>query len=224
MAKLVRISLVAGAAAIALTGCVGGTTYGTGVSQEEQTMKDVYNMFSLSRERKNIDYAPRPDLVVPADRASLPEPLDTESTASNTEWPETPEERIARIRAEAGEVDARSGDISVEERMRKKSGIRIEKGYTSANYTPGYTDKQGREVNPDLATVRAMSEEAQRLKAQQDMSKGANRKYLTEPPVAYRIPAETAGSGENAYTPEELAEMKKAEKAARIREKLGTPR
>ncbi len=62
--------------ALALSGCMGGTTYGTGVSQEEQTLKDVYTMFNLQGEKKNIDYSPRPDLIVPDNKQALVEPLD----------------------------------------------------------------------------------------------------------------------------------------------------
>ena len=47
LAASVRMTLVAGIAVLTLSGCVGGTTYGTGVSQERQTVDDLYNMFSL---------------------------------------------------------------------------------------------------------------------------------------------------------------------------------
>lgn len=217
MVGSVRISLVAGIAAIALSGCVGGTTYGTGVSQEKQTLDDVYNMFTLKQERKNIDYSPRPDLVVPANRQALPEPLDAAATSSSAEWPETPEQRIARIRAQAGEVDSRTGDVSVEEQLRRKEGIRIEEGYADKKFVVGVTDRDG---NPMLyrGESQAQREEVLKRKAELSMSVGASRKYLTEPPIEYRIPVSSAPAGEEAYSPEEQAARKEAERQAKIKQ------
>jgi hypothetical protein len=205
---------LAGFAALALSGCVGGTTYGTGVSQEEQTLKDMYTMFNLKPERKNIDYSPRPDLIVPENKQALTEPIDTAATASNVAWPETPEERIARIQAAAGEVDPRTGEVSVEERLRKKEGIGIEQGYITRKFTPGQTDRDG---NPLLGrpddTVRT---DVQRAKEATTISKGTTRRYLTEPPLAYRQPVDSAPSGVDSYSDEERARMDEEERKLRL--------
>lgn len=216
MVRFVRVGFVAGIAAVALSGCVSGTTYGTGVSQEEQTLTDVYNMFSLARERKNIDYSPRPDLVVPANKEALPEPVDTAATATTAEWPETPEERIARIRAQAGEVDPRTGEVSVQERLRRKEGIRIEQGYVNDKFVPGITDRDGNQILYNGQASQAQREEVLKRKAELSISQGATRKYLTEPPVEYRIPASTAPSGMEAYTPEELKAIEEAERKEKL--------
>ena len=99
-----------------VAGCNGGTTYGTGVSHEEQTIKSLSNIFAFKQdERQNIDYSSRPDLVMPPEQSNLPQPLDVEQSTSNADWPETPEERIARIRGEAVEADERSGELPIEE-------------------------------------------------------------------------------------------------------------
>jgi len=206
------------AGALALSGCVGGTTYGTGVSQEEQTLKDFYNMFTLNRERKNIDYSARPDLIVPEDKAALPEPLEDGVATNDPAWPETPEQRIARVRAEAGEVDARTGDYSIDERLRKKEGIAIEQARDDKKFIPGRTDRDG---NPVL--YRGESEarkEVLNAKADLDYPSSVKRKYLTEPPVEYRTPAETAPVGEEAYTETELARraaQKEEERKAQLK-------
>jgi hypothetical protein len=206
------------AVVIPLAGCVGGTTYGTGVSQEEQTLKDFYNMFTLNRERKNIDYSARPDLVVPQDRAALPDPLDESVATNDPAWPETPEERIARVRAEAGEIDARTGDYSVDERLRKKEGIAIEQARNEDKFVPGRTDRDG---NPVLYNGQSEArKEVLKAKADLEYSKGVKRKYLTEPPVEYRTPAETAPTGEEAYTESELARreaQKEEERKAQLK-------
>ena len=210
--KLKAIAFLVGASALA--GCVGGTTYGTGVSQEEQTVQDLSNMLTLKQKREKIDYSPRPDLIVPDNKQALAEPIDTASTTSNPDWPETPEQRIARVRAQAGEIDARTGDYSQEELRRAKEGIAIDdSGYTKQEFVPGQTDRDGNTilVRGDPPT------RARVLKAKEDMkiSTGPKRKYLTEPPIEYRIAAETAPQGAEAFTPEELAAREEEKKRLR---------
>lgn len=210
--RTLRCVLAAGVAVLALSGCVSGTTYGTGVSQEEQTLQDMYSMFSLKSKKKNIDYSPRPDLVVPQNKQALVEPLDQVASTSNPDWPETPEARIARIRAQAGEVDPRTGEVGVEESLRQKDGIGIETGERFKKFIPGVTDKDGNVINVKGEEGQAARAEVLKAKADLSISPGANRKYLTEPPVKYRQPAESAPAGIDAYN-----EAEKAAKAEEIR-------
>jgi hypothetical protein len=212
--RTISHTCAAAIAVLALSGCMGGTTYGTGVSQEQQTLKDVYTMFNLQNEKKNIDYSPRPDLIVPENKQALVEPLDNGATTSNAQWPETPEERIARIRAQAGEIDARTGEYSREEQLRKKEGIGIETGYVKRKFAPGQTDRDGNPLLNAEATAEARQEVLKR-KADLGVSQGASRKYLTEPPVAYRVPVESAPAGAEAYSPEEQAAREDAERLAK---------
>lgn len=202
----IRAGLVA--SALLMAGCVGGTTYGTGTSQEEQTLTDVYSMFSLKNKAKNIDYSARPDLVIPENKAALPEPLESEVTTSNPEWPETPEERIARIQSQAEEVDPRTGEYSVQERLRKKEGINIEKVDATREFIPGVTDKDGY-LLPHIAQDKVKRAEVLKRKAELGVSQDGTRRYLTDPPETYRQPAETAPSGEAAYSEEERLARKK---------------
>lgn len=190
------------ASALLMAGCVGGTTYGTGTGQEEQTLTDVYSMFSLKNKSKNIDYRARPDLVIPENTAALPEPLESEATTSNPEWPETPAERIARIQSQAEEVDPETGEYSIQERLRKKEGINIEKVEANREFIPGVTDKDGY-LLPHIANDDVKRAEVMKRKAELGVSRDATRRYLTDPPENYRKPAETAPSGEEAYTEEE---------------------
>jgi hypothetical protein len=201
---------------LVLSGCVGGTTYGTGVSQEKQTIKDVYSMFSLRSERKNIDYSPRPDLIVPENKQALVEPIEEEASASNTEWPETPEQRIARIRAQAGEVDPRTGEVSVQEQLRKKEGIGIEDENGVRKFIPGKTDKDGY-LLPHVNQKEAR-EEVLKRKAEVATAPAGTRRYLTDPPVAYREPAATAPVGAEAYSAEEIAAREAEAKRLRAEE------
>jgi hypothetical protein len=212
---------VAGAvlvACLALSGCMGGTTYGTGVSQEKQTVDDIYNMFTLKRSRVDIDYTPRADLIVPENSEELPEPLDSAAATSNPEWPEAPEQRVARIRSQAGEIDERSGEYSIEEQLRAKEGIGIENGPTK-KFVVGQTDRDGNPLQYNGEENKAKRREVLARKAELGPTTGTERRYLTDPPVAYRTPAETAPAGEEAYSDEELIARNKLEKDAEAEEK-----
>lgn len=192
------------AAAIS-TGCVGGTTYGTGTSHEEQTIKAVSNIFSLrTKDQAKIDYSARPDLVMPAESASLPQPLEIEQSTSNTDWPETPEQRIARIRGDAVEADS-NDNLPIEELLRKKEGIAVAKRQSRKN-----SDHDG---NAFIDVLKNGGDEegteARKRRAQLAYSTGAKRKYLTEPPTEYRTPAATAVAGDLGYSKEELDAIEK---------------
>jgi len=78
-------------------------TYGTDKTAGEQLAGDVSSAFSISpKHNAPIDYKPRPELVKPAagQKEVLPPPQESIETA-NTEWPESPEARRARLRADA---------------------------------------------------------------------------------------------------------------------------
>ena len=91
------------AAAALLSGCMTSPTYGTDKTANAQLMSDVSGILSFRDKKKPpIDYTPRPELVKPAKGdETLPAPQDTVATASNPNWPESPEQRLARLRAEA---------------------------------------------------------------------------------------------------------------------------
>ncbi|GAB4364339.1 MAG: hypothetical protein Kow0026_29240 [Oricola sp.] len=107
MSKTNRISRIGtfvalGASALVLAGCLG-PTYGTDKPAMEQLFDDLGGSLSLGKKKRTvIDYKPRPGLVKPADTSTLPEPQQNIAEAS-PDWPESPEERLARIRKEADE-------------------------------------------------------------------------------------------------------------------------
>ncbi len=83
----------------AVAGCFG-PTYGTGKTAGAQLAEDIGDSLSLGRKnRTKIEYAPRPDIVRPADTNSLPAPQEKISESSE-DWPETPEQQRARILTE----------------------------------------------------------------------------------------------------------------------------
>lgn len=201
------------AATIGLSGCVGGTTYGTGVSQGQETLEGVFNMFSLGGKKnaKRIDYSARADLVIPSDKENLREPVSVESSTSNSEWPESPEQKIARVRGDVTEADARSGEIPLEEMRRKKQGIRI----TKANRT-----KVGRAAGLDgddsmEVMFSSQSKKIKNRRAELAYSTGPKRKFLTEPPENYRTPADTAVAGDLGLDDKVIAEQEKKDEEYR---------
>lgn len=224
MRKLVSVSLLVVSAAL-VAGCQSGTTYGTGVTHEEQTFDGLVNILAFKpKETERIDYRPRPELVMPAETAALPQPLEENASTSNADWPETPEERIARIRGEAVKPDARTGEVPVEELLRKKEGINKPR-FNNAHYarrTP--VSDNGDTFLQDLIDRQdgKARKEVLKRRAQLAYSKGATRKYLTEPPTEYRTPAATAVAGDLGYSEEELKEIARKEEARKKAERAGT--
>ncbi len=172
--------------AVALSGCMGmAPTYGTGKPADTQLIEDVTGMFSLAPEKKaQIDYKPRPELVKPADpkNAALPAPQDNIVTASaGGAWPESPEARLARIRADA---TAKRDELGFEPEV----DMPIEKNRRMLRAT------RGDDVNMDGSTVsieKQRKEFNERL-AMNKQGSPTERRYLSEPPLEYRAPAATA--------------------------------
>ena len=206
--------------ALALSGCVGGTTYGTGVSHERQTLEDMYNILRINRPTKRIAYESRPELIVPENRTVLPEPTDT-AAINDPDWPESPEQRIARLRSQAPEPDERSGNLPTEYLTSEKEGLRVAREDGLARrFVPGKTDRDGYTLDT-REHIDATRKEALRRRAELNRQTGTStqggptRRYLTEPPSEYREPFATAASGEEAYSPEELEARREAEKKAK---------
>lgn len=220
MRKLVSVSLLIASAAF-VAGCQSGTTYGTGVTHEEQTFDGLVNILAFKpKETERIDYRARPELVMPAETAALPEPLEENASTSNADWPESPEERIARIRGEAVEADVRSGEVPVEELLREKEGIgKPERFKSAANRRGGGREDDGF-INEMMGKNKERDEVLKR-RSQLTYNNTATRRYLTEPPTEYRTPAATAVAGDLGYTKEELDEIAKKEAAQKEAERRG---
>lgn len=174
--------------AFTLGGCVGmAPTYGTGKPADTQLMEDVTGMFSLApQKRERIDYKPRPELVKPASAEVLPAPQDNIVTASAGAWPESPEARLARIRAEATDSRDNLGfqpEVELDTTNRGRRGLRA---------------TRGDDVNMDGSTISvdAQREDFNRRLVENRQGTPTNRRYLSEPPVEYRQPAETAVAGD----------------------------
>jgi hypothetical protein len=180
------------------SGCVSSPTYGTGTTQAMQLTSDVTNIISLKPKRAaTSNYAPRPELVKPAEPTTdLPAPQESIVTASAGEWPESPEQRRARIRADATENRDTPGwepevvdDVNTASESSKRPLGSSARAVDAGVLPPGETlSGQGAKFRQKL----------------QESKQGSPtvRRTLTEPPLEYRQPAATAATddlGEDEY-------------------------
>ena len=192
----------------AVAGC-SGTTYGTGVTQETQLANDIGNLVSFgSKPKKRIDYRARPTLVKAPATATLPAPAETVS-ADSAYFPSTPEEKRVRLRVQADEADealARGETLSPELQAAREASItrtkrgegvgrlgEFESDEDIKRKRAAYVEKHGKPVSPDTVTLKT-------------------RKYLTQPPVEYGRPADTAPIGvvgEKEVDPKQLVKKPK---------------
>jgi len=167
-----------------LAGC-SGTTYGTGVSPETQTLTDVMSIASLgSSDKPPIDYKPRGGIVVPPSR-SLPPPGQAVASADEANWPN--DQDVARRKKRENDAVAPNSEGAPNLRLApgQTTFSRREEEYSEARRAEGkkaweamHSSRSG-SVNPD-GTPR--------------------RKYLTEPPVTYRAADPNAPMVEPAAT------------------------
>lgn len=201
------------AGSLFLVGCSNsGTTYGTGTSHEEATLKSMYNLLSIKpQEKANIDYSARPELVMPANKQALPSPDSAIEQSDGQAWPVSPEQKIAAVREGVPEPDE-YGNLPTEYLTSKKEGIRNSAGlYRSsrANAKAGGGEQFLDEIRKE-AVEGAVSDEVARRREQLSYSTGVQRKYLTEPPSEYRQPVATADAGDLGITKEEITAEEKA--------------
>lgn len=215
------MAIILAASAALLSGCVGGTTYGTGVSHEKATLDDLANMLSFRRDQPDIEYRPRADLVVPEDN-ELVAPIEETETASAGDWPETPEERVARIRAEAeaarGSTVEENRFSRSQKRFRSPGSVASTESAPIGEGIPNIScDPQGNVMRKCTADEISRAVRAKRQELQAGTRTGTARRYLTEPPIEYRTPSGDAPMGDEGYSEEELAKIE-AERKRRERE------
>lgn len=183
-------------AAFALGGCIG-PTYGTGRTAGETMVSDLDGMLSLGPKNKEpISYTPRAELVKPKDVSVLPPPRDSVNAENDPNWPESPEVRSARIKAAADAKDT-GGAVSADVMISKKEGI-SEEAIASNTYGKNL-DRQNSERGRTTLSPDELESGRDAFKKRLQESKQGNptqRKYLSEPPVAYRQPAATAPVGD----------------------------
>ncbi len=177
------------AAGVSLSAC-NSITYGTGTSPGAQTLKDVTGIAEIGGNKKEkIDYEPRPSIVVPPTTASLPQPVDG-NEALGPDWPNDPDEKTAKLKATVAAMEAEGKHIN----------IRLPEGAEPPK--DPYADLTPKERN---ALVRKLAAQAKGVVAV-DANGNPVRRYLSEPPIAYREADPTAPP------PTTLVEEKKKKK------------
>jgi len=200
-----RLALLAPlvASGLALSGCVGSPTYGTDKTAGEQLVGDLSGAIALApKQKEQIDYKPRPELVKPApgQKGVLPTPQDSIETAS-ADWPESPEQRRARLRADA---TAHQNDPSYQSPM-------VEDTQPAQGSNQSTSIKRGKpDWLPQDSPGRAA--EIQRRLVESKQGDPTKRKYLSEPPVQYRVAADTAP--QNVLGEDEYKKERRLKKAA----------
>lgn len=184
--------LVASACALAvLSGCMSSPTYGTDKTANEQLLEDVTGVLGVEalaggKKQSEIAYSPRGQLVTPSSLEVLPEPQQELASAGNPAWPESPEERRRRIRAEA----------------------------TENRDNPNYRSPVATRASDTAFVSDGQRAEIQRIKRETTQGEATNRRYLSEPPLDYRVPEATAEAGSLGED-----EWKKAQRAKRAKGK-----
>ncbi|MBL8581997.1 MAG: hypothetical protein JNL61_07215 [Rhizobiaceae bacterium] len=176
---------------LAAGGCMSGPTYGTDKTSTQQLVDDLSGIASIAPKPKpKIDYSPRPELVRPASTATLPAPQEDIVASGNPAWPESPEQKRAKIRAYATENRDKQGYeplvVSDVPAVQVTSSSPEKPGQSARGTDAGVYDG----VKPEqTAAYRAAA-------AQTKQGSDTDRKYLSEPPLVYRTPEATAATGE----------------------------
>lgn len=162
--------------AAGLAGC-SGTTYGTGISPEQQTLEDVMSIASLgAKDTPPIDYRPRGGIVVPP-TTNLPPPGATAvSVADDPNWPKDPDEE--RRKRKQVEQEAPVGQAS--------PNFVLPAGQTT--YTMASANQAQDDAAKRAAGQKAWLDKRKSKGGSYDEGGNPTRKYLTEPPVGYRAP------------------------------------
>lgn len=175
--------LCAGTATLA--GCMG-PTYGTGVGQSQQLFNDLDNIVTLgSTNRGQIDYAERKTLERPSTIGTLPQPQVADTATIELEAAQAREEaRVAGLQDMRDRAAARP-----DPRSRVGRRAEVEQNWLS------------------VAQMRGESQQAQSRATTGRQGSPTERRFLTEPPLAYRAPAATAPAGERGVD-EEIKERR----------------
>ncbi|MFC3205055.1 MAG: hypothetical protein WA973_12295 [Mesorhizobium sp.] len=190
-----RIALLAPlvVSGLALTGCVSSPTYGTDKTASAQLADDIGNAFSFAPKRKDrIDYKPRAALVKPApgQRETLPAPQDSITQTASNQWPESPEQRRKRLRDEA---TAHQGDPTYQAQI--VDDVQVDQAAWKQALAESRSDHPPPPGNM-LGNSAARRAEIARRTAEGKQGDPTSRKYLSEPPLSYRVSASTAPQGE----------------------------
>lgn len=167
-----------------LAGCSPTATYGTGEAPELALFREMTGGLLSSEREEPIEYQPRAPLVMPpaSTTAALPPPADPAN--ANPNWPVSRDQRLAEV--EQLNSDPRyAGSREEYLRTRQLAGAFP---VSSGNID----DPAGSPY--DIVHTRQQQEEFRKALAEANGLGRNERRYLTDPPTAYREPAATAPS------------------------------
>jgi hypothetical protein len=180
------------ASSVLLAGCMSDPTYGTGKSQGIQLAEDLTGMLSLApKQRETLAYEPRPELVRPAPDAEpvLPAPQQKLATTENPDWVESPEQKRARLKKE---ITANRDDPDYESPIEGAvASADTGRSQVSADIGSPRAHDAGRRYGDNASNDRTRAAFKEKL-AEQKQGSPTTRRYLSDPPLDYRAPAQTA--------------------------------
>jgi hypothetical protein len=186
--RLAGIALVV--STFALAAC-SGTTYGTGTSPGVQTVQDLAGIALLNGPKKDpIDYQPRPKVVLPPSASQLPDPAaENSASATPPNWPVDPDLAAAKIKADAAARDAKGEPLPT---LKLPASALASPDDNSANTLPAVrTSRSGLAPPPttaeDSAKAKKLFADARSNSLGVDANGNPVRRYLTDPPVDYRL-------------------------------------
>ena len=126
--KNIAYSAVLLASAVALSGCTGTSTYGTGKSQERQLFDDITGIVSLGggKKKERIDYSSRSGLVKPPSRAELPAPAES-IQGGDGYFPEDAETKRKRVLAAIDEAEANGTELPPEVAAARRESAAVQR-------------------------------------------------------------------------------------------------
>lgn len=180
-------------AGLSLSGCVSSPTYGTDKTSGAQLLDDMSNMasFGQAKNKRGIEYKPRPDLVRPApgQRGSLPAPQDSLVQAGDPSWPESPEQRRKRLH---DEITANRDNPNYVSPVLQDGPVASNLNQALPSGSSRREDYASRHPDVSSKTV----QEFQKKRREQTVGGADKRRFLSEPPIGYRQAAASAPVGE----------------------------
>jgi hypothetical protein len=168
------------AAAAAMGGCA--RTYGTGQAPEMALFSEMTGGLMRTEKKEPIQYQARAPLVAPPTTGQLPPPVEV-ADAANANWPVDPDQTVER-RAYGDE--ARFDGQAEYRRLRPLAGMMPEQTGPREDWD---------RINPQYDVIHAKQQREQfekELAESKGYGRTTERKFLTDPPIAYRAPADTA--------------------------------
>lgn len=205
-------------AALALSAC-SGSTYGTGVTQERQLVSDLAGMVALggSKKKTPIDYSARSGLVKPPSSSQLPTPAESVQSDSGY-FPQNAEEtRSALLDADAEDegILSKSGEVASTLTPAQQAAANKARARARAAQSTNAADRLHAVGSPEeyLELEKRKKAYLERLKRREGPTDKKVRRYLTQPPVEYQQPAQTAAIGEVGEREDDPKRRKKKKKS-----------